>query len=75
MTSVPRHCAQCGGSTKPGFIRDLNYRRSDSAYWVEGPVERSFFLGVRIRGRRKGEILATRCDSCGRLDLWAPGIE
>jgi hypothetical protein len=72
MHAMPQRCPQCSGSLKEGFVRDLRDRRADSAFWVEGPIERSFFLGVRLRGRRKAEITALRCDSCGRLELFAP---
>jgi hypothetical protein len=74
MTAMPHRCPQCGGSLKEGFVRDLHEHRSDSAFWVEGLIERSFFLGVRMRGRRKAEITALRCDSCNRLELYAPTL-
>jgi len=74
MIPIPQRCPQCGGSLKAGFVRDLNHRRADSAFWVEGPIERSFFFGVRLRGRRKAEITALRCDSCTRLELYAPAM-
>jgi len=74
MTAIPQRCPQCGGSLKTGFVRDLANRRADSAFWIEGPIERSFFRGVRVRGRRKAEITALRCDSCSRLELYAPDL-
>jgi len=76
MTAIPHRCPQCGGSLKAGFVRDQHEHRSDPAFWIEGPVERSFFLftGVRLRGRRKAEITALRCDSCSRLEFYAPTL-
>jgi hypothetical protein len=75
MIAMPHRCAQCGGSLKQGFVRDLREHRSETAYWIEGPVERSFLFGVRVRGRRKAAITALRCDACGRLELYAPSPE
>ena len=72
MRAMPQRCTQCGGSLKEGFVRDLRHRGADSAFWVEGPIVRSFFLGVHLRGRRKAEISASRFDTCGRLELYAP---
>lgn len=72
MTTLPHRCPQCGGSLKEGFVRDQREHRHDTAFWVEGPVERSFFFGVRLRGRRKAEIVALRCDACSRLEMFAP---
>jgi len=74
MTAIPHRCPQCGGSLKEGFVRDQHRNGADSAFWIEGPIERSFFLGVRLRGRRKGEIIALRCDSCNRLEFYAPSL-
>ena len=74
MIAMPQRCPQCGGSLKTGFVRDLAQHRTDSAWWVEGPIERSFFLGIRLRGRRKAEVTALRCDSCTRLELYAPTL-
>jgi len=75
MNRMPQHCAQCGGSMKNGFLRDLQQHRPDASFWVEGPIERSFFTGVKVRGRPRGEVLAFRCEGCGRLELYAPTLE
>ena len=69
---MPQRCPQCGGSLKSGFLRDLNQHRAESTFWVEGPIVRSFFSGVKLRGRAKAEVLALRCDACGRLEMYAP---
>jgi hypothetical protein len=75
MTATPLRCSQCGGSLKEGFVRDQREHRSEAAIWVEGPVEKSFLLGVRLRGRRRAVITALRCDACGRLEMYAPAPE
>jgi ribosomal protein S14 len=75
MSRMPQRCAQCGGSMQGGFLRDLKEHRAESTYWIAGPIERSFFLGVKVRGKPKGEVQALRCDACGRVDLYVPTLE
>jgi hypothetical protein len=69
---MPQRCGQCGSSLKPGFLRDLNHHRAESIHWVEGPVVRSLFFGVKLRGRVRGEVHVLRCDACGRLEMFVP---
>lgn len=59
---------------KNGFLRDLHHHRIESAFWIEGPIERSFFGNVKLKGRAKGEVQALRCDTCGRIELFVPAL-
>jgi len=39
--------------------------------WVEGEPETSFWLGLKIKGRRTFPVFADRCPQCGTLELHA----
>lgn len=75
MNRVPQRCRECGGSTQQGFLRDLHHHRAESTFWIEGPIERSFFTGVKVRGKRRGEVQAARCEACGRIELYVPALQ
>jgi hypothetical protein len=75
MSRMPQRCGQCGGSMKGGFLRDLNQHRAESTFWIEGPIERSLFFGVKVRGKPRGEVQALRCDTCGGVELYVPALE
>lgn len=40
--------------------------------WAEGRPERFLFLFLRFWGKRRAGVLASRCTSCGFLELYAP---
>ena len=41
--------------------------------WIEGAPEKSFWIGIKTRGRRKLKIETWRCGRCGYLESYAPG--
>ena len=69
-------CPRCGKRMDEGFI--LGKGVSDRGYglttsWVEGRPQRSFWTGLKLKGRR---VLATstyRCTGCGYLETYARG--
>jgi len=67
-------CSACGSGNVEGFLLDrhkgLDARPQE---WVEGEPERGF-LGLKLRGRRRGPVVARRCRKCGHLDLWVPEL-
>lgn len=67
-----RTCSACGSGTVEGFLLDRRKGLDARAQtWVEGTAETGFF-GLRLRGRRKGDVVARRCRKCGHVDLWVP---
>lgn len=66
-----RTCSACGSGTVEGFLLDRDKANAALA-WIEGAPEKSFFTGVKVRGRRRGAVVARRCRKCGHLDLWVP---
>lgn len=55
-----------------GFVIDRgDHHSSNVPKWVEGEPERSFWLGIRTRGKDKYEVTTYRCDKCGYLESYA----
>lgn len=69
-------CPKCGGAMVPGFATSANTGASNSytqpEIWVEGPPERSLWTGSRVKDKQHYTIVATRCNRCGFLELYAP---
>ena len=66
-------CPKCQSSMVEGFILDKEHGGSRVSSWVEGPSEKSFWWGVRLRGRKPVEIATWRCTRCGFLESYAGG--
>jgi hypothetical protein len=64
-------CPKCRAEMEPGFVVDHTYGEAAATEWVEGPVEASFWTGVRLRGRERRRIDTYRCVRCGYLELYA----
>jgi hypothetical protein len=66
MESKP--CTNCGGTEfDEGFIDDVS---SGRVRWLPGVLQMGMF-GITNRKGPKRSILATRCTTCSRLDLYA----
>ena len=69
---MPAHaCPKCRGSMAEGFILDQAYGGRLVSGWVEGKPQKSFWVGVKLDGRKPVEIAAWRCTSCGFLENYA----
>jgi hypothetical protein len=64
-------CLKCNGAMERGFLVDHTYGASAASEWVEGPVEASFWTGVKLRGRERRRIEMFRCERCGYLESYA----
>jgi hypothetical protein len=65
-------CPKCQRAMEQGFIPDAAY---DGAIlvgsWLEGVPEKGWTGSVKMKGKRKLDITANRCTSCGYLELYA----
>ena len=66
-----RTCPKCQGAMSEGFILDHNHSARAVGRWVEGAPEKSFWLGIRLRGKTQLPIVTWRCGSCGFLESYA----
>jgi predicted RNA-binding Zn-ribbon protein involved in translation (DUF1610 family) len=64
-------CPECGREMEPGFVVDFRHGSREAAEWIEGPPERSFWLGTKIRGKRRLAVESFRCPDCGLLKSYA----
>ena len=72
MARVHPKCRDCRTDMQEGFVLDATqHSHAGAARWVEGPPEKSFWSGVRTKGRTMRVIVAFRCPQCGRLEHFA----
>ncbi|MBL8143357.1 MAG: hypothetical protein JNM38_19735 [Acidobacteria bacterium] len=68
----PPSCPHCRTTMDPGFVVDRGHGNSMSEQkWVEGAVEKSFWLGLKTKGRDAFAVTTYRCDRCGYLESYA----
>jgi hypothetical protein len=66
-------CPKCDGRFEEGFTLDLgDHNARNQTTWVEGKPERSFWTGLRLKGRTRHNIVNYRCTRCGFLESYAP---
>ena len=62
-------CPKCGSPMTTGFLLD-HKDVPKVTEWIEGRPEKGFW-GLRLKNRRRIEVLADRCERCGFLELYA----
>ena len=64
-------CPKCKERMEEGFLLDKTHGANLWTRWVSGPPERSFWTGVKLRGKRILNVRTFRCTSCGLLESYA----
>ena len=65
-------CPRCRGAMEIGFVLDRGHGNArQEQEWVEGELEKSFWVGVRTKGREKFGVRTFRCERCGYLESYA----
>jgi hypothetical protein len=55
-----------------GFVIDRGSHDSiDRQKWVEGAPEKSFWTGLKTKGRDSYPVTTFRCERCGLLESYA----
>ena len=67
-------CPKCNGRMEPGFVMDTTHGGSIQSQWIEGQPDRSWFTGLKLKGKRRIPIASSRCTRCGFLEFWATGL-
>jgi hypothetical protein len=59
----------------PGYLLDGRHAdRRHATEWVAGAPEKSFWMGLKIKGRQVLPVTVFRCERCGFLESYAaPG--
>ena len=55
-----------------GFILDNSHGARLQSEWIEGAPERSWWAGLKLKGRDKVPVATFRCSRCGYLESYAP---
>jgi hypothetical protein len=72
MTERRLECPRCRGRMEPGYVMDRGDQNSrHAAQWVEGPPERSFWTGLKLKDRAVLPVTTYRCAECGYLESYA----
>jgi hypothetical protein len=55
-----------------GFVADkAHYSVPGIQQWVQGDPERSFWSGIKMKGRNVRPVMTYRCERCGYLESFA----
>lgn len=49
-----------------------DYNSPTQQEWAEGPPEKSFWTGLKLKGKEKLRVATYRCPKCGLLQSYAP---
>jgi hypothetical protein len=54
-----------------GFIVDVSQANQLQSQWVQGKPEKSFWTGIKTKGRSRRLVTTFRCVRCGFLESYA----
>jgi hypothetical protein len=54
-----------------GFITDYSHGAVQPAQWLEGPPQKSFWMGTKVAAKDLVPVGTFRCPSCGYLESYA----
>lgn len=64
-------CAKCGSSMEDGFLVDHTHGGVAKPEWADGPLQTSFWTGVKMKGKERRIVTTYRCTRCGYLESYA----
>ncbi len=65
-------CPKCENVMEEGHILDtITSKYWTLSRWIEGCPEKSFWYGLKTKGRRVYTIKAYHCVNCGYLEFYA----
>ena len=65
-------CPNCRVAMDEGFMIDRGHANSASqAEWAEGMPERTWWQGLRLKGKERIPAVTYRCPRCGLLQSYA----
>jgi hypothetical protein len=75
MKSIEPNCPGCRTPMDEGFMLDRGHGNAPSpAQWAEGAPERSWWQGLKLKGKDRIAVTTYRCPRCGLLQSYArPG--
>ena len=65
-------CPKCNSSMELGALLDRGHGdQLNTTDWLEGAPEKSFWSGVKTKGKERFEVQTYRCSRCGYLESYA----
>ncbi len=65
-------CSKCNSDMEEGFLLEMgDGNNMSSQTWVAGKLEKSFLMGVKLKGKAVYDVKTFRCIACGYLDSYA----
>jgi hypothetical protein len=64
-------CPKCSDRMDEGYLLDHTQHALGVSTWVSGRPEKSFWTGLRLKGRDTIPVLTYRCRRCGFLESYA----
>ena len=65
-------CPRCRGSMATGLVLDRGHGDSvKQQEWFEGEPVKSFWSGLKLKGREHHVVRTFRCTRCGYLESYA----
>lgn len=71
MTNETLQCLKCQVEMERGFIADQTYGGLLPSKWIEGVPEKSFWTGVKTKGKEEVEVRTYWCSARGYLESYA----
>jgi len=67
-----KECPRCRSNMSEGFVVDRgDHNQLAQQKWIEGEPQKSFWLGLKTKGREAFQVTTYRCDRCGYLESYA----
>ena len=65
-------CPHCKATMEEGFVPDMGGGgKRLVSQWVSGKPQKSFWTGLKVKGREVITCVAYRCKQCGLVELYA----
>ncbi|MFT3893364.1 MAG: PF20097 family protein [Anaerolineales bacterium] len=65
-------CNECGGDMQKGYVPDyMHLDTPTQPSWIEGNFEQNLFGFLKLRGKKRYQIVAYRCEQCGLIKFYA----
>ncbi len=71
MSVIELKCPKCNRKMLEGFIADYTHGAILVSKWIEGEPEKSFWRGLKTRGKRSARVKTYMCSGCGYLESYA----
>lgn len=72
MDQLRLECPRCRGAMEIGVVLDRGEADGLNApEWMQGEPEKSFWTGLKTKGRERLPVRTYRCQKCGYLESYA----